>query len=311
VVGRCACYTAAPMGRPRRIFLCAALAIGALHLQISPPAAAAPRKPTRELVIGDEALGKLGDELGPQLDVIARRIERLVGWPKGSLGVRGFADPDAALAYVRKNKPTFAILPLRQYVQGRKALGFEVLAEAFPLELHNVEEPMFYGVALKATPIGEHIQMHPGVKLAIPGGQDRQWVRIMFDGTVDPETHFTFVPVKNDAEALDAVVSKRADMGVLYERFYKDVRPRTENDGDLKVVYAAPSAPPSPLVAVGKAAKSDDRKKLEPLAGGICDEEARTACTKLGLLWFVRFERVPPEKRKWYDYWAWKYEHYK
>lgn len=282
-----------------------------LSLFVARAGRAAARKPTRELVIADEALAKLGDGLTAQLDALARRIETLVGWPTGSLRVRGFADGDAALAYVRSNKPTFAILPLRQFAQGHAALGFEVLAEAFPIELFNVEDPMFYGVTLKSTPIGAHIQMHPGVKLAIPGGEDRQWVRVMFDGTVDPARHFTYVPVKNDAEALEAVMSKRADLAILYERFYKDQRPRTDDDGDLKVVYAAPSAPPSALVVLGRAAKSADRKKLEPLAGSICADEGRSICTKLGLLWFVRMERVPPDKRKWYDYWAWKYEHYR
>jgi hypothetical protein len=296
---------------PRLLCAVAALAIAGLLVSQAHAARAGGRTAVRELVIADEAFAKLGDELPPLLEALARRIETHVGWAPRSLSVRGFADPDAALAHVRSKKPAFAVLPLRQFVTGRKALGFEVLAELFPIELFNVEDPMFYGVTLKSTPIGEHIQMHPGLRLAIPGGEDRQWVRVMFDGTVNPETHFTFVPVTTDAEALDAVLAKRADMAVLHERFYKGVRPRTDDAGDLKVVYAAPGAPPSALVVLGKAAKSDDRKKLEALAGGICDEEGRTICTKLGLLWFVRMERVPPEKRKWYEYWAWKYEHYR
>lgn len=297
--------------RPSVLSVLAAIAIAAAPVSAAHAGRAGARVAARELVIADDAFTKLGNDLAPLLEALARRIERHVGWAPRSLTVRGFTDPDAALAYVRNKKPAFAVLPLRQFVAGRKALGFEVLAEVFPIELFDVEDPMFYGVTLKSTPISEHIQMHPGVRLALPGAEDRQWVRIMFDGTVDPKTHFTFVPVATDAEALDAVVAKRADMAVLHERFYKGVRPRTDDDGDLKVVYAAPSAPPSALVVLGKAAKSEDRRKLEPVAGGICDEEGRTTCTKLGLLWFVRMERVPPDKRKWYDYWAWKYEHYR
>jgi len=44
-----------------------------------------------------------------------------------------------------------------------------------------------------------------------------------------------------------------------------------------------PDLPPGPLLGVGEAASSKDRKQLEPLAGGICDAEGRAICTKLGV----------------------------
>ena len=44
-----------------------------------------------------------------------RRVEEVVGWPKGSLRGKAFTRPRDALAYIKKNRVGFAILPAHQF----------------------------------------------------------------------------------------------------------------------------------------------------------------------------------------------------
>lgn len=292
--------------------------IGLAVLVLARPSSAAPaaagraaaeprvRAASRELVVTHPFLALSGDRLPAQLEGFLRRVEVVVGWPTGSLRGKAFVDPAEAVRYVREQRPAFAVLPLREYVQAHAPSRLTVLGSVTLLEetQRHITTRLYRGLARADAGINEHVHLRPGLRLAMEEGGDLRWVALLFDGTLQPSRHFVLQPMTSDSEAVAAVEQGRADLAMIGDVAYEQARSRlTSAHGPLKLVFSTPEIPPAALVATGSA-KAADRAALAAALDRICRGDGLNDCTRLGL--FV-LEKADPQV---YEGWAWKYEHY-
>lgn len=254
--------------------------IFAAWAQLSTAASAAP---PIEIVIANEALSAGGKHMAANVEAFAKRMAQVGGWPKDALTGRAFARPRDGLAYLRKTKTAaFAILPLHQFLEGRKDLRFEVLGRAVGLEGRTCG---YWGIARNEPRAYEHVEFQPGLRLALTEPYDLQWLRVLFDNNVRPGAHFKLVEVPSGQEAIAAVLAKRADVALVYETDFAAVRHRIDNKVDLAWVYASLAMPPPAVVAVGGRASAVDRKRMVKALGQLCKKDGAPACGRMAILY--------------------------
>lgn len=234
-----------------------------------------------ELVIGNEALVEGGPHVAANAAAFARRLEQVAGWRPNSVAVKAFARPREALEHVRKNRSPFAILPAHQLVEGRKELKLEVLGRAVGVEGIG---PSYWGITRNEPRPYTHVEKQPGLRLALTEPYDLQWVKVLFEGNVNPKDHFTYVPVTSGKEALAALQAKRADVALLYETDFRAVKPRVNPNADLAWVYTSGSVPPPAVVATRWASKGD-RKKLAAALEKICKGAGGEVCARMAIMY--------------------------
>lgn len=246
-------------------------------------AAAARPEAGPEIVVANEVLLAGGDKVDPAMEAFVRRLEAVGGWPAGSLRGKAFARPAEALEYLRKNKVAFAFLPVHQFVQGRRELKLEVLGRAVGLD--GVQRG-YWGVARNEAHPYEHVEEAQGLKLATTETDDVVWLRTLFEGNVKaPDRQFQLVPVPSGAEAVAAVLARKADVALISQLDFDPLRPKIERKVDLAWVYASGHIPAPPVVAVGKWARPADRQKMNAALEKICKKEGADACGRMGIMY--------------------------
>ncbi len=238
--------------------------------------------PTRELVIASEDLTSDDNLRETNLAAFLRRIEQVTGWPAGSLRGKAFPSPADALAYMRSAKPAFAILPVHQFVEARRARKLDVLGKATWLD---GDRPAYWGVARKEKRTWKRPMEQSGLRLAMTEIHDLQWIRVLFEGEIKRD-HFNLIKVKNDADAVAAVIANRADVAMIREyEFETNIRKRVEGGAaDLTWVYTSGGMPAHPIVALGPWAKAADKKKLAAALPNICRADGAQACARMTIL---------------------------
>ena len=248
-------------------------------------AAAAAARPEAgpEIVVANEVLLAGGNKVEPAMQDFVRRVEAVGGWPAGSLRGKAFARPADALEYIRKNKVAFAFLPVHQFVQGRVPLKMEVLGRAVGLD--GIQRG-YWGVARNEQRPYEHVEEYRGLKLATTEVDDPVWLRTLFEGNIKaPERHFQLMPVSSGAEAVAAVLARKADVALVSQLDFDPLKPRIERKVDLAWVYASGQIPPPPVVAIGKWARPADRQKMAAALEKICKKEGADACGRMGIMY--------------------------
>jgi ABC-type phosphate/phosphonate transport system substrate-binding protein len=239
--------------------------------------------PAHEIVVANEALVAGGKHVPENAEAFARRLEEVTGWPKGSVKVTAFPRPRDAVEYIRKNKVSFAILPVHQFVEQRKPLKLEVIGRAVGLEGPRTG---YWGVARNEKRNYEHIEFEPNLKLALTEAYDNQWLRVLFEDNVpSPATHFHLQEVTTGSDAVAAVLARKADVALVYEADFTPLKPRFGAGGDLNWIYASGTLPPPPVVAVGKFASAADRKKMSGALDKICKTTGADACARMAILY--------------------------
>jgi ABC-type phosphate/phosphonate transport system substrate-binding protein len=246
-------------------------------------AAAARPEAGPEIVVANEVLLAGGDKVDPAMEAFVRRLEAVGGWPAGSLRGKAFARPAEALEYIRKNKVAFAFLPVHQFVQGRRELKLEVLGRAVGLD--GVQRG-YWGVARNETRPYEHVEEAQGLKLATTETDDVVWLRTLFEGNVKaPDRQFQLLPVPSGAEAVAAVLARKADVALISQLDFDPLRPKIERKVDLAWVYASGHIPAPPVVAVGKWARPADRQRMTAALEKICKKEGADTCGRMGIMY--------------------------
>lgn len=238
-------------------------------------------RPAHEVVVAGETLRVCGDRLRAELDAFLRRLEQTAGLPPQSLRGRGFVDPVEALAYARRARPAYAILPVHQFLQARKPLGLVVLGRAVGLD---GPEPAYWGVARRGTVKYEHIEARPGLRLGGVDLDDLRWLsNVIFETNVRAEKHFKLQPAKTSGDALAVLAAGQADVVLLYETEYRRHKERLAPGGDLEQAYASVPLPPPPLVGIGKGDPAE-RRKIGMAMPKVCVGDAVEICARLGIL---------------------------
>jgi ABC-type phosphate/phosphonate transport system substrate-binding protein len=237
-----------------------------------------------EIVIANEALVAGGTHVPENLAAFLRRLETVGGWPAGSLRGKAFTRPREALAYIRANKVPFAIVPPHQLVEARKDLKLEVVGRAVGIE---GARPGYWGVALSGKRPYEHIEEAPGLRLAVTEAYDEQWLRVLLEGNVSaPSRHFKLVEVPTAADAVAAVLARKADVAMVYQSDFAPLKPRFATGGDLTWVYASDTFPPPAIVSINRHAPAPaDRKRLTTALDTLCKGEGADACARMGILY--------------------------
>lgn len=238
-----------------------------------------------EIVVANEALVAGGQHVPENLNALLRRLETVGGWSSGSLRGRAFSRPREALAYMRASasKVAFAILPVHQVLEGRKDLKLEVLGRTVGLE---GSRPGYWGVALSGKRRFGHIEETPGLRLALTEGYDPQWLRVLMEGNVsNPAQHFALVEVLTGADAVAALLARKADVALVYEADFSALKPRFADGGDLAWVYASGALPPPAVVAVPRWAPSADRKRMTAALDRLCKGEGADVCARMAIVY--------------------------
>ena len=257
---------------PCRLLLAASLVTALVR-----PARARPL----ELVVAHENLALAGAALEPSLAAFARRIEELAGWPAQSLRAKAFTRPAEALAYIKKQHVAFAILPVHEFIAGRKELKLEVLGRAVGPEGVQL---VFHSITRRPPPF-DGIQNAAGMRVAMTDAHDLAWVSLMFDGALDPR-RLPLVETPSTAAAVQAVVAKKADIAIVPEgEWASTYEKRTQPSGDLTWTFRSGIMPPSAFVAVGKHVAANDKQKLSAAVDKICKTTGAAACGGLGVLY--------------------------
>jgi hypothetical protein len=237
-------------------------------------AAPAPTARPLELVIANENLVEVGADLDKRVDEFARRVEEVAGFAKGALRAKGFTRPADALAYIKKQRCAFAILPAHELLEGRKALKLEPLGRAVSI---YGDQLAYYSVTRKPRPFGG-IGEAAGMRLATTDTHDRAWLMLMFDGNLDV-AGLKLLEVPTPAAGVQAVLDKKADLALVPEPAWKDgVGKRTEEGGDLEFAFRSPDTPPSAVVAVGRFVAAADKQRLAAAVDKICKTTGAAAC---------------------------------
>jgi ABC-type phosphate/phosphonate transport system substrate-binding protein len=246
-------------------------------------AAAQPKAAGPEIVVANEVLLAGGDKVGPAMEAFVRRVEAMGGWPAGSLRGKAFPRPAEALDYIRKNKVSFAFLPVHQFVQGRGELKLEVLGRAVGLDGTNRG---YWGVVRNESRPYDHLEEYRGLRLATTEIDDMGWLRTLFEGNVKaPDKHFQLQQAPSGAEAVAAVLARKADVALIGALDFEPLRPRIERKVDLAWVYASGNIPAPPVVAVGKFARPADRQKMTAALEKICKKEGADTCGRMGIMY--------------------------
>jgi len=251
-------------------------AIGpALALVAATPAAA----PRVEVVVASEALDPR--YMDKNVAGFAQRLEEVAGWKPGMLRSKAFSRPRDALAYMRKNRVAFAVLPLHQLVEGRKELGLEVLGRAVSFE---GESPSYWGIARREKRAWADPAEQSGLTLALTEAYDPRWIGLLFEGRVDAAKHFKLLEVPDAKEAVAAVLGKRADVALLYDTDFQPFKNRVESKTDLDWVFASGGLLP-PAVVASRFASKADRKKVADALATLCKREGGDACARVTILY--------------------------
>lgn len=258
--------------KPRSVL---SLVIGAA-LSLSIPAAAAPR----EFVIANPVL--LEAHMEANVEAFVRRLEQVAGWRQGTIKAKAFNRPNEAMEYIAKNKVPFAILPVQQFVQHRKALKLGVLGRAVGIEGTTIA---YWGVTRNEKRPYERLEAHPGLTLAVTDASDPQWIKVLFEKEIDPKTHFKYLEVPSDKEAIASVLAKKADVALVYELEFQGVKERIENKKDLGWAYTSGALPPPPVVAVGKFANKADAKRVHAALPKMCKGEGADLCARVAVVY--------------------------
>jgi ABC-type phosphate/phosphonate transport system substrate-binding protein len=252
-----------------------------LTASFATPARAA--APGIELVVANEILMGAGKHLDGSLEAFVRRVEAMGGWKPGTLRGKAFTRPREALEYIRKNKVPFAFLPVHQFVEGRKELKLEVLGRAVGTD---GPEGGYWGVARNEPRNYQHIEDAQGLRLATTETYDVVWLRCLLEGNVrEPHKQYQLVETATGADAVAAVLAKKADVALLSNADFAPIRPRVERKADLVWVYASGKYPPSAIVSVGKFSRPADRKKMSAALDKICKNEGANTCGHMGIMY--------------------------
>jgi ABC-type phosphate/phosphonate transport system substrate-binding protein len=237
-----------------------------------------------EIVIASEALVAGGAHVPENLAAFLRRLETVGGWPAGSLRGKTFTRPREALAYIRANKVPFAILPPHQLVEARKDLKLEIVGRAVGMD---GTRGSYWGVAPAGKRAYEHIEEAPGLRLALTETYDEQWLRVLLEGNVSaPAQHFKLLEVTTAADAVAAVLARKADVAMVSQSDFAALKPRLAAGGDLAWVYASEALPPSAIVSVNRhAPPAADRKRFTTALEKLCKGEGGDACARMGILY--------------------------
>lgn len=278
---------------------CAAL-LAAFSASVS-NANGAPR--TKSFVIIDPELALNGPKAQAQIDALMRRFESSLGWKTGTLEGKGFLSLKDAEPFLKKQRPAFGLLPAYEFVSLRRSHKLEVLGFAGVWELKKCS---YKGLALKTGNVSALPHQQEGLRLATTI-TDMQWLNVIFDGMLHPATHFKFVPVKTEAEAVSAVREKKADLGLIWTEHLKtydaDLAAET---GTLRAAFTSGRIPPSGLVAFGKNVDAKDAKALTKVLPEVCKGKGNIdVCSSLGFLYL----KMGPEE--YHPEVAYKYENYK
>jgi ABC-type phosphate/phosphonate transport system substrate-binding protein len=246
-------------------------------------AAAQPKASGPEIVVANEVLLAGGDKVDGAMEAFVRRVEAMGEWPAGSLRGKAFARPAEALEYIRKNKVAFAFLPVHQFVQARAELKLEVLGRAVGLD---GPKRGYWGVARNESRPFDHIEEQRGLRLATTEIDDQAWLRTLFEGNVKaPDKHFLLQQAPSGAEAVAAVLARKADVALIGQLDFEPLRPRIERKVDLAWVYASGNIPAPPVVAVGKFARPADRQKMTAALEKICKKDGADTCGRMGIMY--------------------------
>ncbi len=252
-----------------------------------------------EIVVASEALDPKFFE--SNMRAFVGRLEAVGGWRKGSLLGTAFSRPRDALDHMRKNKTAFALLPVHQFVEGRKDLKLEVLGRAVGIE---GADPGFWGVARNEPRPYQNVEQYPGLRLALTEAYDTRWINVLFEGNVKAKSHFELVEVPSGPEAVAAVLARKADVALVYERDFQPLRPRIEARADLAWVYASGGVPPPPFVAT-RWASGADRRRFAAAIGKLCKGEGAALCSRMTIMY------AEPGRATSYDRIIAKYETYR
>jgi hypothetical protein len=281
------------------VLICAALM--AAFCASAGNAEGAPRP--KSFVIVDPELAVNGPKAQVQIDALMRRFESVLGWKIGTLEGRGFLSIKDAEPFLKKQQPIFGLLPAHEFVSLRRSHRLEVMGFAGVWDLKKCS---FKGLALKTGNVSALPHQQEGLRLATTI-TDMQWLNVIFDGMLHPATHFKFVPVKTEADAVSAVREKKADLGLIWTEHletYKD--DLVAGTGTLRVAFTSGRIPPSGLVAFGKVANSKDAKALVKALPEVCKGKANLdVCATLGFFYL----KAGPEE--YHPDIAYKYENYK
>jgi hypothetical protein len=207
------------------------------------------------------------------LDRFIALATRQYGWAEG----RGqyHTTRAGAEAYIRDEKPRYAILSLGAFLAFRKKYDLEVLGN---VAVSRAGGQQYFLISKTAADFAGC----RGQTMATDHADDPRFIERVVSGKQFVLGDFTLVETQRPLQAIKKVLAGEAVCALVDEQQMAEL-PHIQGAEGIRSVWESAKLPPMTVVAFGTTPPAE-RKKFKEGLGRLCDGEGRTACAEVGIV---------------------------
>jgi len=218
----------------------------------------------------------------PALDSMISVLESIGGWPQGTIHTQFTARTKQCQQLLNK-KPHFAILSLGLFLQNREALQLVPLVQP---RIEGSTTDTFRVLTRKDA--AKNLAELKGKSLGGPWLSEPEFLaRMVFDGQIDPASHFQLKPSRRALRALRKLAQGKLD-AVLVNQMQYDGLALLPFAAKLSVAFTSQALPQIGVVANQQRTSAEDRRRLLQAISTMCThEQGKKLCELFSIETFV------------------------
>lgn len=223
----------------------------------------------------------------PAMQKMLGVIETLGGWPSGTFGSSFTSSVDECLKLLA-NKPALMIGSLGIFLEQREAHHLIPLAQP---KVEGSTTEVFRLLVKKGGP--SSLEALRGKTLGGPLLDEPEFLRrVVFEGKLDPRTHFKLEPTRQALRALRSLSQGKLDAVLVNAQQFRALN-SLPFATDFEAVFVSRELPQVGLAADELKTSADERKRLQAALSELCaDGRGKEVCEMFGVDAFVPTELV-------------------